>query len=122
MSEPTTHKVIELRLRDRGRSLSVQFADGQIFDYSAEYLRVTSPSAEVRGHSPDQRRLQFGKRNVAIIDLVSVGNYAVRPTFDDGHETGIYTFNYLHALGAEKEQRWRAYCAELEEAGKTRDP
>lgn len=109
----------ELRLRDAGRLLTIVFPDRSV-DLPAEYLRVESPSAEVQGHAPSERKFVPGKRLVAIRSIVPVGNYAVRLVFDDGHDTGIYTFGYLHRLGAEQDQRWAAYLAKLAEAGLAR--
>lgn len=111
----------ELRVSKDRKLLSVTFPDHLPFELPAELLRVASPSAEVQGHSPDQRVTVPGKRNVAILKIEPVGNYAVRITFDDFHDTGIYTWNYLHTLGHEKEARWNAYLAELAEKGLSRD-
>ena len=112
----------EIRLRKKSRLLSVSFADGSSFDLPFEYLRVYSPSAEVRGHGPGQEVLQTGKENVAISGLDPVGHYAIRLVFDDGHDTGLYTWNYLYELGAEMDQRWQAYLDRLTEAGYARQP
>jgi DUF971 family protein len=111
----------ELRVSKDRRTLSVTFLDHQPFELPAELLRVASPSAEVQGHSPEQRVTVPGKRNVTIMKIEPVGNYAVRITFDDFHDTGIFTWNYLHTLGHEKEARWGAYLAELEKKGLSRD-
>ena len=111
----------ELRVSKDRKMLTVTFPNHQPFQLSAELLRVLSPSAEVQGHSPEQRVTVPGKRNVAIVKIEPVGNYAVRITFDDFHDTGIYTWNYLHTLGHEKESRLAAYLAELEEKGLSRD-
>ena len=111
----------ELRVSKDRKLLSVTFPDHRPFELPAELLRVASPSAEVQGHSPEQRVTVPGKRNVAILKIEPVGNYAVRITFDDFHDTGIFTWNYLHTLGHEKEARWNAYLAELEEKGLSRD-
>ena len=100
--------------RDR---MSITFWDGQSYVLDAEYLRVSSPSAEVRGHSPDQRITVAGKRDVRIADIVATGNYAIRIRFDDGHDTGIFTWSYLQDLGANHEARWQAHLAELAEKG-----
>jgi DUF971 family protein len=110
----------ELRLRSGGRALAVTFDDGRQFDLSAEYLRVQSPSAEVRGHSPAERQTVPGKRNVGIKELVPTGNYAIRIVFDDGHQTGIYSWAYLRELGEEEPQKWAAYLAELDAKKLTR--
>lgn len=111
----------ELRVSKDRRLLTVTFADEAPFELSAEMLRVLSPSAEVQGHSPEQRVTVPGKRNVAISQIQPVGNYAVRIVFDDGHDTGIFTWTYLHTLGIEKAERWQAYLDELLEKGLTRD-
>src|SRR5262245_43569520 len=110
----------ELRVSKDRRMLTVTFPDQPPFELSAEMLRVLSPSAEVQGHSPEQRVTVPGKRSVAITRIDPVGNYAVRITFDDFHDTGIFTWTYLHTLGAEKEERWAAYLAELEAKGMSR--
>lgn len=104
-----------------GRTLKAAFPDGRTFELPAEMLRVMSPSAEVRGHSPDQRVTVARKKNVRIRDLKGVGNYATRITFDDGHSTGLYTWGYLHLLGKEKDQRWKAYLDELTVKGLSRE-
>lgn len=111
----------ELRLRPDRRTLAVSFADGRSYELSAEYLRVASPSAEVQGHSPDQRKTVPGKREVEILSVEPVGNYAVRITFDDMHNTGIYSWTYLQKLGDEHEEIFGSYLAELEEKGLSRD-
>jgi DUF971 family protein len=101
--------------------LTVTFPDHAPIALSAELLRVLSPSAEVQGHSPDQRVTVPGKKDVAIARMEPVGNYAVRIVFDDGHDTGIFTWSYLHTLGHETEQRWQGYLAELNDKGLSRD-
>ena len=113
--------VDEIRLTDAGRLLEVTFSDGQQHQLTAEYLRVESPSAEVQGHSADQKVCVAGKSGVAIIKIDPVGNYAVRLTFDDMHSTGIYSWDYLLKLGRNRESIWPAYLARLEEEGKSRD-
>ena len=105
---PTT-----IRVTDKGRRLAIAFDSGEAFDLSAEYLRVSSPSAEVQGHSPAQRKVEGGKQDVAITGAHATGNYAVRLVFSDGHQTGIFTWDYLHQLGVEETARWPAYLAEL---------
>ncbi len=112
----------ELRVSKDRRTLTVSFNDGAAHALPAELLRVHSPSAEVQGHSPAQRQLVSGKRNVEIMKLEPVGNYAVRIAFDDLHDTGLFSWAYLAKLGREKEALWAAYLKELEDAGKTRDP
>ncbi|WP_363350396.1 DUF971 domain-containing protein [Methylocystis echinoides] len=111
----------EIRLLDDGRRLRVAFDDGASFTLSAELLRVRSPSAEVQGHSPADQKTVGGKRNVAIIAVAPVGNYAVRLDFDDLHRTGIYTWRYLRALGETAETSFSAYLEELAAKGLDRD-
>ena len=100
--------------------LEVGFESGETFRLPCEYLRVHSPSAEVMGHGPGQRVLQVGKRDVNIVDVVPVGNYAVLLKFDDGHETGIYSWSTLYELGRNQTDNWRRYLADLEAAGQRR--
>ena len=111
----------ELRVSKDRRTLTVTYHDHEPFELPAELLRVASPSAEVQGHSPDQRVTVPGKRNVTIVKIEPVGNYAVRITFDDRHDTGIFSWTYLHRLGHDKEEVWNAYLAALEEKGLSRD-
>lgn len=111
----------ELRVSKDRRTLTVTFPDHRPFGLPAEMLRVLSPSAEVQGHSPEQRVTVPGKRNVTIAAIEPVGNYAVRIVFDDGHDTGLFTWTYLHTLGHEGDQRWAGYMAELEKQGLSRD-
>ncbi|MEE1654941.1 DUF971 domain-containing protein [Microvirga sp. CF3062] len=111
----------ELRLSKDKRSLHVAFDDGAAFDLPAEYLRVTSPSAEVQGHSPAERKTVPGKREVAILGVEPVGNYAVKLVFDDMHDTGIYGWDYLYRLGAEQGEKWQAYLDEMAAKGLSRD-
>lgn len=101
----------ELRLVDDGRLLKVSFEDGTAFDLTAEYLRVESPSAEVQGHSPAEKRIVKGKENVRITAVEPVGHYAARLIFDDGHDSGIYAWTYLHHLGTAHDTLWPAYVA-----------
>jgi len=110
----------ELRVSKDRRTLRVTYHDHHPFDLAAELLRVASPSAEVQGHSPDQRVTVPGKRNVTIARIEPVGNYAVRIVFDDGHDSGIFTWNYLHQLGHDKDAVWQAYLASLDEKGLSR--
>jgi len=112
----------ELRLKSAEKVLEVTFEDGGRFRLPAEYLRVESPSAEVQGHGPGQKQLVHGRAQVGIRAVEPVGNYAVRLVFDDGHDTGIYSWRYLHELGREQEMRWRHYLAALEKAGLSREP
>lgn len=111
----------ELRISKDRRTMTVTYHDHSPFELPAELLRVASPSAEVQGHSPDQRVTVPGKRNVTITKVEPVGNYAVRIVFDDGHSTGIFTWNYLHRMGHDKDEVWNAYLASLKEKGLTRD-
>lgn len=112
----------ELRLAKDKKALSVTFDNGDSFSLDAEYLRVHSPSAEVQGHSPDERKTVPGKRNVAILEVQPVGNYAVRLVFDDLHSTGIFSWDYLSELGRNRERKWRDYLDELAGKGLSRDP
>src|ERR1700682_2027180 len=111
--QPSTHWPVEIRLKDGGRQLVVTFDDERSFTLPAEYLRVSSPSAEVRGHTPAQRTIVAGKIDVTIADVVPTGNYAVRLVFDDPHETAIFTWSYLYELGSLQPEKWAAYLAEL---------
>lgn len=111
----------ELRVNSDKDQLSISFEDGAKFDLSAEFLRVLSPSAEVQGHSPEQRKTIGGKKNVRIVKLEPVGNYAVRITFDDTHDTGIYSWSYLYELGTDQAALWSRYLEELEKNGLNRD-
>jgi DUF971 family protein len=112
----------EIRLDRAARVLEVGFDDGSRFSLPAEYLRVESPSAEVQGHGPGQKTLVAGRQHVGIMAIEPVGNYAVRLLFDDLHDTGIYSWEYLHALGREQESRWQAYLDALAAEGLSRDP
>ena len=117
----TTHWPTEVRLKKAEKRLEIDFDDGVTFRLPAEYLRVESPSAEVQGHGPGQKQLVPGKAGVGITSLESVGNYAIRILFDDGHSTGIYSWAYLHTLGAEQATRWRNYLAAVQAAGLSRE-
>jgi DUF971 family protein len=110
----------ELRLRKDRHHLVVSFDNGESFELSAEYLRVRSPSAEVQGHAPTERKTVAGKKNVAILEVQPVGNYAVRLVFDDLHSTGIYSWPYLRELGQRHEPYWREYLDELAAKGLSR--
>jgi len=111
----------EIKLHQKSRVMEILFADGRGFRLPYEYLRVYSPSAEVRGHGPGQEVLQTGKREVEIRALEAVGSYAVQPVFSDGHSTGIYSWEYLYELGEKQDRLWREYLAKLESAGASRD-
>jgi DUF971 family protein len=117
MATPT-----EIRLRQAERLLEVRYDDGATFTLPAEYLRVESPSAEVQGHGPGQRKWVDGRRHVGILRLEPVGHYAVRLVFDDLHDSGIYSWAFLRQLGEEHAARWATYEAALAERGLTRDP
>ncbi len=112
----------EVRLDRAAKCLHVSFEGGENFAFPAEFLRVESPSAEVQGHGPGQRTIIAGRRHVGIMRIEPVGNYAVRLHFDDLHDTGLYSWDYLHELGLNQEQRWGDYLAALEERGLSRDP
>lgn len=113
---------VNIVLHQRSRALEIEFDDGAHFSLSCEYLRVHSPSAEVQGHGPGQEVLQVGKENVSITRIDPVGSYAVCLHFDDGHDTGIYTWENLYRLGAEEEKNWKRYLERLEAAGHGREP
>ena len=112
----------ELRLIREEARLEIEFSDGKAFALPAEYLRVESPSAEVQGHGPSQKKIVAGRRRVKITALEPVGHYAVRIVFDDGHDTGIFSWSYLRELGEEQAERWAAYQANLQARGLSRDP
>ncbi len=113
---------LEIRLVKAEQKLHVEFDDGSSFVFPAEYLRVESPSAEVQGHGPSQRTTVPGRRHVGIMAIEPVGHYAVRLLFDDLHDTGIFSWDYLHQIGREQDGRWQAYLASLQEKGLSRDP
>ena len=111
----------ELRLFKEEARLEIEFSDGRTHSLPAEYLRVESPSAEVQGHGPSQKKIIAGRRHVKISAIEPVGNYAIRIIFDDGHDTGLYTWKYLHELGRERAPKWARYlerCAAARPAGK----
>ena len=116
------HRVEELRYVSAERQIEVVFADGKRFSLPAEYLRVESPSAEVQGHGPGQKQIVAGRRHVGIMRIEPVGNYAVRLCFDDLHDTGLYSWDYLYELGEEQAARWAAYLQAVAEKGLSRDP
>ena len=117
----TKPRPTDITLHQQSNVLDVAFDDGSHFSLPVEYLRVHSPSAEVRGHGPGQEVLQEGKRNVAVKAIEPVGMYAIKLVFSDGHDTGIYSWEYLHDLGTKHESNWRTYLARLQQAGKSRD-
>jgi DUF971 family protein len=112
----------ELRLHKDRKTLTVRFDGGEAYNLSAEYLRVRSPSAEVQGHSPEERKTVPGKRDVGIVEVLPVGNYAVRLVFDDLHSTGIYGWEFLRDLGRNHARYWQDYLDELAAKNLTRDP
>ena len=112
----------ELRLHKDRKTLTVSFDGGEHYDFSAEYLRVQSPSAEVQGHSAEERKTVSGKRDVGILEVLPVGNYAVRLVFDDMHSTGIYGWEFLRDLGRNHARNWQDYLDELAAKNLTRDP
>jgi len=111
----------EIKLHQSSRAMELSFADGRSFRLSYELLRVYSPSAEVRGHGPGQETLQAGKREVTITEIEPIGHYAIRPKFSDGHDTGIYSWDYLYDLGLRQDELWQSYLARLAAAGASRD-
>ncbi len=114
------HNPTEVHLHKKSRVLEITFDDGNRFKLPCEYLRVFSPSAEVAGHGPGQEVLQIGKEDVGIDAIDPVGNYAISLVFDDNHNTGIYTWEYLYDLGATQDEKWTSYLARLKEAGHQR--
>lgn len=113
---------VRLRVHRREKRLEIAFDDGQSYSLPAELLRVESPSADVQGHGPGQKTIVAGRRHVGIMDLEPVGNYAVRIRFDDLHQSGIFSFRYLHELARTQDAVWRRYLAALDERGLSRDP
>ena len=111
---------VEIKLRKKSHLLQVRFDDGRCFDLPFEYLRVYSPSADVKGHGPGQGVLQTGKENVRITSVDPIGHYAVRLVFDDDHDTGLYTWKYLYELGEQQLEKWHAYLDRLKSAGYAR--
>jgi DUF971 family protein len=117
-----THKPTEIRVKQDEKVLEVDFEDGSSFRLPAELLRVESPSAEVQGHSPSQKRVVSGRRHVGIMGVEPVGNYAIAIKFDDLHDSGIYTWDGLYAFGENQEAVWQAYLDDLNKKGLSRDP
>jgi DUF971 family protein len=120
--DKTTPNPTEIKLHQKSRVLEVAFADGKIFRFSCEFLRVYSPSAEVRGHGPGQEVLQVGKQEVEITRVEPVGSYAVQLTFSDGHDTGLYSWDLLYDYGKQQETMWQHYLQRMREAGASRAP
>ncbi len=112
----------EITLHKQSKLLEIAFNDGARFQLPFEFLRVYSPSAEVRGHGPGQETLQVGKRDVLLTDIEPAGSYAIKLVFDDGHDSGLYTWEYLYELGKYQEGMWKDYLNKLEAAGASRDP
>ena len=121
MPAQTAPAPTDLTVHGASRVLEISFADGRSFRIPFELMRVYSPSAEVQGHGPGQEVLQTGKREVTVVDIEQVGNYAVKPTFSDGHSTGLFTWEYLYFLGDQQTQLWADYERRLKEAGVDRD-
>jgi DUF971 family protein len=113
---------VEIRLKQAEKALEIDFDDGVTFRYPAEYLRVESPSAEVQGHGPGQKRLVPGRAQVGILGIEPVGNYAIRIRFDDLHDTGIYSWSYLYELGQRQKENWAAYLKAMADQGLSREP
>lgn len=116
------HRPVEIRLKREEKALEIDFEDGAMFRLPAELLRVESPSAEVQGHSPSQKQIVGGRRHVGIIGLEPVGTYAIRIRFDDMHDSGLYTWDWLYHLGANQQSLWEAYLQALADKGLSRDP
>jgi DUF971 family protein len=116
------HTPTEIKLHQKSRQMEISFANGKRFKLSYEFLRVYSPSAEVRGHGPGQEVLQVGKKNVEITAIEPVGSYAVQPRFSDGHDTGLYSWDYLYELGLDRDQLWQQYLQRMQAAGASREP
>ena len=121
MTTGLVYNPTEIRLKKDRKSLIVAYDDEQTFELPAEYLRVMSPSAEVQGHSPEQRKVISGKINVEILKVDPIGNYAVKLTFDDMHDTGIFSWSYLRELGERYDEIWQGYLKELEELSLSRE-
>jgi DUF971 family protein len=119
--DASTPTPTEIKLHQQSRVLEVTFSNGRVFRLPYEFLRVQSPSAEVRGHGPGQEVLQVGKREVTIKEVESIGHYAIRPSFSDGHDTGIYSWDYLYDLGGRQDELWQRYLDRLGKAGASRD-
>lgn len=117
-----SRKPTSIQLHRRSRQLELRYEDGETYLLSCEYLRVHSPSAEVMGHGPGQETLQTGKLKVGIAEINPVGNYALQLVFDDGHDTGLYSWTYLHELCTHQSEKWQAYLNRLNDAGADRDP
>ena len=120
--DTTTPRPTEITLHQKSRVLEIQFSDGKTFRLPCEFLRVYSPSAEVRGHGPGQEVLQTGKRTIEITAIEPVGTYAIQPQFSDGHNTGIYSWDLLYDYGVRQDEMWKHYLERLKNAGASREP
>ena len=120
--DKTTPSPTEIKLHQKSRLLEIAFEDGKCFTLPFEFLRVYSPSAEVRGHGPGQEVLQIGKKDVEITQVEPVGSYAVQLVFSDGHDSGLYAWNYLYNLGENQDSMWAHYLERMQEAGASREP
>lgn len=120
--EGSAVRALEIRLNKAEKCLEIAFDDGAKFSYPAEYLRVESPSAEVQGHGPGQKTIVAGRRHVGIMEIEPIGHYAIRIKFDDLHDTGLYTWDYLHHLGTDQAAIWQTYETALADQGLSRDP
>ena len=121
-SDKTTPIPTEIKLHQVSRKMEIAFNNGTRFELPYEFLRVYSPSAEVRGHGPGQEVLQIGKKNIEITQLEPVGAYAVQPVFSDGHDTGLYSWDYIYSLGMNQDEMWQRYLQRMQEAGASREP
>ena len=120
--DTNTPRPTEIKLHQKSRALEIAFSDGKRFSLPCEFLRVYSPSAEVRGHGPGQEVLQIGKRTIEITAIEPVGTYAIQPRFSDGHDTGLYSWDLLYDYGLRQEEMWKHYLDRLERAGASREP
>lgn len=120
--DQTTPSPTEIKLHQKSRMLEIAFADGKRFTLPFEFLRVYSPSAEVRGHGPGQEVLQIGKKDVDVTNIEPVGSYAVQLVFSDGHDSGIYSWSYFYNLGENQDAMWAHYLQRMQEAGASREP
>jgi DUF971 family protein len=118
----TSKRPLNIKLHSKSRTLELEYEDGESYSLSCEYLRVYSPSAEVKGHGPGQEVLQTGKINVGIAAIKPVGNYALQLVFDDGHDTGLYSWSYFYELCQHQSDRWQSYLDKMQAAGGNRDP
>jgi len=120
--EPETPVPTEIKLQQKSRTVEIAFDTGERFELSCEFLRVFTPSAVARGHGPGQETLQVGQRDVEIVRIEPVGNYAIKPVFSDGHDSGLYSWDLLYMFGVHRDELWQAYLDKLAEQGGSRDP